>query len=191
MRVSRAEGLIRVARCGDPLGRAAGRVRGQLLLMTIFHRGTRLGETMSALSSPRSPISVCARPIWPGGESGEPWRLCLLESGASVTVRSRPPQAHSRSPPPLAPARLLAIVVSVQLVEGRTVDRRRSALHLHARDATGDADDAPSARTNDRLRHCHAWWCTATAALAAHKSFVLEAAEAANLQRHTGEAGIL
>ena len=108
-----------------PLGRARARlVRGAIrtiMVITIFTAvgGTRLGETMSALSSPRSPISVCARPIWPGGQSGEPWRLCLLESGASVTVRSRPPQAHSRSPPPLAPARLLAIV-SVQLVEGRT-----------------------------------------------------------------------
>jgi len=104
------------------------------------------------------------------------------------------PQAHTRAH--LHRSRLRGCSRSscpwtVQLVEGRTLDRRRSALHLHARDATGDADDAPSARTNDRLRHCHAWWCAAMAALAAHKSFVLEAAEAANLQRHTGEAGIL
>ena len=50
-------------------GWSGARRNTQLLKNDFSHRGTRLGETMSALSSPRSPISVCARPIWPGGES--------------------------------------------------------------------------------------------------------------------------
>ena len=47
----------------------------------------------------------------------------------------------------------------------------------------------PATPTTPPLWHFHAWWCTAMAALAAHKSLVLDAAEAANLQRHTGKAG--
>ena len=123
-------------------------------------------------------------------------------SGASRRY-SRPPQAHSahlhrsrlrgcsRSCPCSSSKAALGSSRSREREHSRalSVDRMRSALHLRARDATCDADDAPSARTNDHLWHFHAWWCTAMAALAAHKSLVLDAAEAANLQRHTGKAG--
>jgi len=166
--------------------------------------GETMSALMSALSSPRSPISVCARPIWPGGQSGEPWRLHMCPQWCPSRILSTPSTlaltSTARACEVARDRRVRAArrrphwacrALESASVRALSVDRRRSALHLHARDATGDADDAPSARTNDRLRHCHAWWCTATAALAAHKSFVLEAAEAANLQRHTGEAGIL
>lgn len=205
LRVSRAEGLIRVARCGTRSGvRLVGCADNRIINDDFSPRYTARRNNVRVVLPALADLCVCAAhlagrakrravapahvpPVVPTSRIlSTPSTLALTSTARACQVaRDRRVRAARRRPHWACRALVSASVRAL------SVDRRRSALHLHARDATGDADDAPSARTNDRLRHCHAWWCTATAALAAHKSFVLEAAEAANLQRHTGEAGIL
>ena len=178
----------------------ASRARRHFLNLISSVIGTALAVCPPPISG-----SVCARPIEHRGRKAESRGACTRAPSGASRRYSRPPQAHSahlhrsrlrgcsRSCPCSSSKAALGSSRSREREHSRalSVDRMRSALHLRARDATCDADDAPSARTNDHLWHIHAWWCTAMAALAAHKSLVLDAAEAANLQRHAGEAGIL
>ena len=122
---------------------------GTLLNKILRYRVSSVQRLRYASADQRIRLCAAHRASWP--QSGEPWRLHTCPQWSIETVLSTAPSTQ-RSSPPLAPARLLAIV-PVQLVEGRTGLVALSRARAFARALGGqDALSAASPRSRRHLR---------------------------------------